>query len=241
MKILALEFSSSQRSVAVVQPGRAEEVIEAGSQGPNALGMIAEALRASGLEREQIECLAIGLGPGSYTGIRAAIALAQGWQLALGTRLLGIGTVECLATQAREEGYAGKVAIAIDAQRSEFYLASYDLGARDAPRTGPDCKAQTEKGQQISVARATGICTEPLRLATRAEVQERERAGQVLMGPDLTTWFPRSRGIFPRAAILGQIAQGRTDFVPGEKLEPIYLRATSFVKAPPPRILPANF
>src|SRR6266852_6028465 len=61
MKILALEFSSSQRSVAVVQPGRAEEVIEAGSQGPNALGMIAVALRASGLEREQIECLAIGL------------------------------------------------------------------------------------------------------------------------------------------------------------------------------------
>src|SRR5260370_18041218 len=155
MKILALEFSSSQRSVAVVQPGRAEEVIEAGSQGPNALGMIAEALRASGLEREQIECLAIGLGPGSYTGIRAAIALAQGWQLALGTRLLGISTVECLATQPREEAYAGKVAIAIDAQRSEFYLASYDLGARDAPGTGPYRGGQTEKGQPISVARAT--------------------------------------------------------------------------------------
>ena len=238
MKILALEFSSSQRSVAVVQPGRAEEVIEAGSQGPNALGMIAEALRASGLEREQIDCLAIGLGPGSYTGIRSAIALAQGWQLVLGTRLLGISTVECLATQAREEGYAGKVAIAIDAQRSEFYLASYDLGARDAPGTGPYPGAQTEKGPQISVARATEICTEPLRLATRAEVEE--RAVQVLIGPDLAAWFPHSRSIFPRAAILGQIAQGRTDFVPGEKLEPIYLRATSFVKAPPPRILPSS-
>jgi tRNA threonylcarbamoyl adenosine modification protein YeaZ len=240
MKILALEFSSTQRSVAVVQPGRAEEVIEAGSQGPNALGMIAEALRASGLVREQIECLAIGLGPGSYTGIRSAIALAQGWQLALGTRLLGISTVECLATQAREEGYAGKVTIAIDAQRSEFYLASYDLDARDAPGTGPRIRAQTEKGQPIFVARATGICTEPLRLATKAEVQERERIGQLLIGPDLAGWFPHSRAIFPRAAILGQLAQGRTDFVPGEKLEPIYLRVTSFVKAAAPRKLPSS-
>src|SRR6266404_4706107 len=126
MKILALEFSSSQRSVAVVQPGRAEEVIEAGSQGPNALGMIAEALRAAGLEREQIECLAIGLGPGSYTGIRSAIALAQGWQLAAGQhriKLLGISSAECLAAGAKAEGLQGSVYVVIDAQRNEFYLA----------------------------------------------------------------------------------------------------------------------
>jgi tRNA threonylcarbamoyladenosine biosynthesis protein TsaB len=216
MKILALEFSSAQRSVAVAQPGRTEEVIETGSHGPNALGMIAEALRASGLEREQIECLAIGLGPGSYTGIRSAIALAQGWQLALGTRLLGISSVECLATQARDEGYAGKVAIAIDAQRGEFYLATYDLGEK-VP-------------QEI----------EPLLLASLAEVQKRERAGQIVIGPDLAGSFPGSREILPRAATLGQIALGRTDFVPGEKLEPIYLRAISFVKAAPPRILPSS-
>ena len=46
--------------------------------------MIEEALREAGLEREQIEVLAVGLGPGSYTGIRVALSLAQGWQLASG-------------------------------------------------------------------------------------------------------------------------------------------------------------
>ncbi len=44
--------------------------------------------------------------------------------------------------------------------------------------------------------------------------------------------------VFPRAATLGQLAAGRADFVSGEKLEPIYLRETKFVKAPPPRVLP---
>ena len=50
--------------------------------GAKVLGMAAEALQAAQLERGQVECLAIGIGPGSYTGIRCAIALTQGWQLA---------------------------------------------------------------------------------------------------------------------------------------------------------------
>jgi len=42
------------------------------------------------------------------------------------------------------------------------------------------------------------------------------------------------------AATLAQLASGRTNFVAGERLEPIYLRETKFVKAPPPRVLPAS-
>ena len=95
MKLLALEFSSSQRSVAVLNATPSGttcfEVVETGGLGP--LGMIEQALSNAGVEREQIECIAIGLGPGSYTGIRAAIALAQGWQLASGVKLLGNGIV----------------------------------------------------------------------------------------------------------------------------------------------------
>jgi hypothetical protein len=42
--------------------------------------------------------------------------------------------------------------------------------------------------------------------------------------------------LFPRAAAIGQLAQGRRDFIAGEKLEPIYLREARFVKAPPARV-----
>lgn len=220
MKILALEFSSPQRSVAALQGGTNAgplalgEAIEAGGRSTNTLGLVAEALQQAQLEREQIECLAIGLGPGSYTGIRLAIALAQGWQLARPVQLLGISSAECLAAQAQAEGIFGNVQVVIDAQRNEFYLAGYELTAQSRRET------------------------EPLRLAAASEVQARQQAGSIVVGPEATKWFPGSRVLFPRAATLGQLAWGRSDFVPGEKLEPIYLRETTFVKAPPPRAVP---
>jgi len=223
MKILALEFSSPQRSVAIVQavaagpPNAApsvSEVIETGGRATKAIGMIEEALREAQLEREQIDCVAVGLGPGSYSGIRAGIAFAQGWQLACDVTLLGISSVECIAEQARADGLAGTVNVVVDAQRNEFYFGQYALGE----------KGWTE--------------LKPLRLATLAEMQQIERAGETLIGPEVTRWFPGGRVVFPRAAVLGQLALGRSNFVAGEKLEPIYLRETTFVKAPPPRIIP---
>jgi len=93
------------------------EAIEAGTRSTKALGLVEEALRQAQLEREQIECLAVGLGPGSYTGIRMAIALAQGWQLARPVKLLGISSADCVAAQARAEGVVGHVQVVIDAQR----------------------------------------------------------------------------------------------------------------------------
>jgi tRNA threonylcarbamoyladenosine biosynthesis protein TsaB len=174
--------------------------------------MIEEALQEARLERGQIEGLVVGIGPGSYTGIRAAIALAQGWQLARDVKLLGISSAECIAAQARAEGFSGWVKVVIDAQRDEFYLADYEL--------------TPEKWTE----------TKPLRLATMAEVQPADQAEGLIIGPEVTKWFSSGKAVFPRAAKLGELAAGRTDFVPGQKLEPIYLRETQFVKAPPPRI-----
>ena len=191
------------------------EAVEAGAGVTKTFGLVEQVLKEARLEREQIECLAIGLGPGSYTGIRAAIALAQGWRLARAVKLLGISSAECVAAQAQAEGIAGRVNVVIDAQRNEFYLAGYELGGE------------------------TGRALEPLRLATLAEVQKLATAGQTMIGPEITRWFPQGRVILPRAGTLGKLALVRTDFTAGEKLEPIYLRETKFVKAPPPRIIPS--
>jgi tRNA threonylcarbamoyl adenosine modification protein YeaZ len=216
MKILALEFSAPQRSVGFVdaQPGGlvlyAGEVVRTGGRATPALAMISEVLRQAGVEREAVECLAVGLGPGSYHGIRAAIALAQGWQFARGTRLLGISSVECIAVQARADGLRGSVTVAVDAQREELYVADYEIAASGWREV------------------------QPLRLAPVNQMQATIKAGQVLVGPEVTRWFADGHVVFPRAEMLGRLAASRTDFVAGEKLEPIYLRATTFVKAKPP-------
>jgi tRNA threonylcarbamoyl adenosine modification protein YeaZ len=209
MKILALEFSSSQRSVAVVQPGTFHEALGSGEP----FAMIDEALRDAKLEREQIDCIAVGIGPGSYTGIRSAISIAQGWQLARAIKLLGVSSADAIAAQAQAEGMSGQVNVIVDAQRGEFYIAGYDLTVNGA------CEI------------------EPLRIVTAAEVTQHVNAGKALVGPEVTKWFHSDKVVFPRAAILGQLALARTNFISGEKMEPIYLRETQFIKAPPPRVI----
>ena len=220
MNILALELSASQRSVAVVvaPDGAAlvvSEVVETGAGAMRPLAMVDRALREAQLEREQIECLAIGLGPGSYTGIRAAISLAQGWQLARPVKLLGISSADAIAAQAQADGFTGDASVVIDAQRDEIYMAGY--------RIGPE-------GWRM---------TSPLRLAVPEDARSREKEGATLIGPEVTRWFPSARTAFPQAGFIGRLALGQTDFVTGEALEPIYLREAKFVKAPPPRqVLP---
>ena len=218
MTILALEFSSPQRSVAVLEsragtPPVTGFACESGASGGQDLNLVAAALHGAKLEREQIECIVVGLGPGSYAGIRAAISLAQGWQLARNIRLLGASSVECLAIQAQTMGLSGRVQIVIDAQRKEFYSAGYEI-----------------KNGSVRML-------EPLRLVTLAEVEAKASHGDMLVGPEVTRWFSQGRILFPDAATLARMAVGRTDFVSGETLVPIYLRETNFVKAPPPRTI----
>ncbi len=217
MKILALDFSSAQRSAAVLNDGdsAAHEVVDASpGRDMKPFALIESALRLAKIDRESIECIAVGIGPGSYAGIRVAISLAQGWQLATAVKLLGISSVDCIAAQAAADGVRGKFSVAIDALRGEFYLASYETSGNSVKETVP------------------------LKLATLAEAQERERAGELLIGPEATRWFPTGRIIFPHAAMLARLAATRSDFVSGEKIEPIYLRETTFVKAPASRVIP---
>ena len=176
--------------------------------------MIESALAQAATSRESIDCICVGLGPGSYTGIRVAISVAQGWQLAREVKLLGVSSVECLAQQASESGHVGTLNVAIDAQRGEFYLAGYTM---------------SESMMKVD---------EPLRIVSAAEVQARISSAQKVIGPRLSVFFVGACEMSPHAATLARLAAERTDFLPGEQLEPIYLRPTSFVKAPPPRVVP---
>jgi tRNA threonylcarbamoyladenosine biosynthesis protein TsaB len=204
MTILALEFSTEQRSVALLREGGApiSAVETGGFRVTNAFGLIERVLKEAAATREEIGVIAVGLGPGSYAGIRAAIAVAQGWQLARDVKLLGVGSVEAMAARAQAEHIYGRVHAVVDAQRGEFYLATWDISA--------------EKRTAIS----------PLKIVTAAELAEQVRPGDRCVGPAAETV------LFPDAATVARLAADRTDFVAGESLEPVYLRETTFVKAP---------
>ena len=208
MTILALDFSSAQRSVAIAHKGSVAEAIETGGHGTHAFSLIEKVLAEAHLERSRIDTIVIGLGPGSYTGIRVALSIAQGWQLAHNVNLLGISSAECLAARAQAENIFGTVSIIVDAQRDEFYRTTYELSA----------VGRTE--------------IEPLKITDlRSTV---EKTNGICVGPEVTRWFPDGKILFPSAATLARIAVDRTDFKSGDQLTPIYLREASFVKAPPP-------
>ena len=219
---MALEFSSPVRSVAVLaresqtNPGAVlGAASDEGARTLKPLNLVERALEQASVGLESIERLVVGLGPGSYTGIRSAIALAQGWQLARPIQLIGISTVVCLAAQAHAKGWLGNVNVVIDAQRGEVYVAGFEIDASGWRETEPLRFA-------IGLADSGGVAVFPA----------------LLIGPEVARWFPEGRTLVPDAAVLGGLSHGRTDSSSGEELEPIYLRQTCFVKAPVPRVLP---
>jgi len=215
MKILAFDFSSAQRSVAVAcGPNHVREVIETAKGNSMApFAMIETSLADANIDRHEIECIVVGLGPGSYTGIRAGIAMAQGWQLAQPVKLLGVSSAEAIAVQAQEDGLRGAATVVIDAQRGEFYLATWEL---------------SDAGLRA---------LEPLHIASADAAKAHASTGSSLIGPEVTRWFAEGKIIFPRAGTLALLAATRNDFISGAELEPIYLRETTFVKAPPARMV----
>lgn len=210
--LLALECSSPVRSVALFRDGRriAEANRDADPTAP-LFALIQSALEAASVERDALEVLAVGVGPGSYTGIRAAIAAAQGWELARPIRLLAVRSDVACAKTCQSRGQRGRIAVVLDAQRGELYLSEFDL--------------------------TDGGLTEesPLRLATRSEATDLEARGVGLAGPELARLGLHGELAVPTAAAVGELAAGRCDFLSGERLEPVYLRPTTFVKAPPSR------
>src|ERR1041384_5603225 len=102
MKTLALEFSSPQRSVALLDnESRATLGItsEQGGKSMRPLAMIEAVLQGAGAGRTAVDRIVVGLGPGSSAGIRAAIAIAQGSLLGRAVQFFGISSVEAVARQ----------------------------------------------------------------------------------------------------------------------------------------------
>lgn len=212
MKTLALEFSSDLRSVAVTdQHNLLANLNERGGRETRAFALIESALRQAGCEREAITQIAVGLGPGSYTGIRAALAIAQGWELARNVEVVGVSSMACVAAQLALDEDRGRAGILVDAQRGDFYLL--------------ECEWEGGSWREL----------EPLRIVPRSEIEARARAGTRMVGPDAAKVPGAAREIYPDAGVLARLAQTDGKYLASKPLEPIYLRPIAFVKAPPPR------
>ena len=128
MTTLAIDTSTTHGSVALLVDGelRLDETFTSDRSHSASLFPILERARALVPGVDQV---AVGLGPGSYAGVRIAIAAAIGLEMGLGARLVGIPSVAVLET-----GSADYVAIG-DARRETFYFTRVEDGVCvDGPR-----------------------------------------------------------------------------------------------------------
>ncbi|HET7198424.1 MAG TPA: tRNA (adenosine(37)-N6)-threonylcarbamoyltransferase complex dimerization subunit type 1 TsaB [Burkholderiales bacterium] len=128
MRFAALETSTQWCSVALHVDGetRALERRAGHRHSELALPMLHALLRDFRIDAGELQAVAFGAGPGSFTGLRIACGLAQGLALARGLPVLGVSSFEAIA----EESGASRVVACLDARMREVYYAALENGSR---------------------------------------------------------------------------------------------------------------
>lgn len=127
MKLLALDTSTEFLSLALWQDGevRVRELLAGQKHSELVLPLLGELLSEAGWRLPQLDGIAFGMGPGSFTGLRIGCGVAQGLAFGAGVPVIGVGTLEALAQQAG----ADKVIACLDARMQEVYHAAFEKSA----------------------------------------------------------------------------------------------------------------
>jgi len=129
MKILAIEASTEQLSIALYVDGQVKQLVAAEPRrhAEAALPMIDQLLADAGIGKRMLDAIAFGRGPGAFTGVRLACSMAQGLGFGLDRPTYGVSSLETLARRMVELGAASPVLALLDARMGELYAAGYAL------------------------------------------------------------------------------------------------------------------
>jgi tRNA threonylcarbamoyladenosine biosynthesis protein TsaB len=141
VRIVGIESSSRRGSVALLEDARVIASVEheqPNSHAERLLPLLEQLLAEAGWPKSSLDRLGVGVGPGSFTGLRAGIALAEGLSVGLDRPLWGVGSLLSMARGALAE-HSGPCCALLDARRSELFAAVYDRELRElcAPRALP--------------------------------------------------------------------------------------------------------
>ncbi len=130
-RILALETSTHACSIALLD---GDHLSERCSDVPrehtrHALPFVDELLGERGLKPGDLDAIAFGRGPGSFTGLRIAAAVAQGLAYGAGVPVVPVSTLQALAHAAWRQGGATRVYAVLDARMDQVYHAAYNCSA----------------------------------------------------------------------------------------------------------------
>jgi tRNA threonylcarbamoyladenosine biosynthesis protein TsaB len=140
MKLLGLETSSALGSVALLAGERVLErtIPTPREQTEQMLGLVDELLREAGVALGELDAIAYGRGPGSFTGLRVSVAVAQGLAVVSGVPLVPVSSLACLAERAWREHSCARALVCVDAHMGELYEGAFVVASDVVEASGPE-------------------------------------------------------------------------------------------------------
>lgn len=223
MNLLAIDQSSGVSSVALLRNGTLCEACDWPNEratNQHVFEAVPSLMRRHGTNLAAMDGFAVGLGPGSFSGLRISLSAAQAFALPGGTPVVGVSSGEILATQCAEETGATTITVVGDARRQRFWMATFVAEADGLRMQAPYCLVRPE---ELGALPAEGVVVTPHWASIGNALQECVPPSVLLM-PDARC---------PSAAVLAVLALRRMETAAfAEVLLPIYLHPPVFV---PPR------
>ncbi len=218
-RILALDTATEACSAALLNQQQIDARFEIAPRDhtQRILPLVQELLQLQELDLTALDALAFGRGPGSFTGVRIGIGIAQGLALGANLPMIGISSLATMAQGAWRLTGATRVLAAIDARMGEVYWAEYQ---RD--ENGEWLGAETEAvlKPEAAEARIAQLSGEWATVGTGWQAYPHLLNGSAakLITTDIT--LPAAEDMLP----LAQCALQRGETVAVEHAEPVYLR-----------------
>src|SRR5262245_8796938 len=216
MNILALDTSMGACSAAVLlADGGTQRIVlceerMARGHAEALMPMVAEVMTGAGLDFRALDLIAATLGPGSFTGVRIAIAAVRGFTLVTGAHLWGTDSLTVMAKAALETGVLGAnkpFAVAVDARGERLYFGLYDAAGRKL--AGPLLIEARDAAALFPAELSSAVGNGALHLAEAAMLRGHRVDAKLL-------------ALEPKAAPLAELALEALQPLP--TLSPLYLR-----------------
>lgn len=232
VRLLCLDTTSDLGVVGLLVDGALAASVSARVQhqhGETLLPHVEQVLSLAGVGIADVELIAVGLGPGSFTGVRIGVATAKGLALARGTPLLGVRTSRVLA----RGSFGALRAVAIDAKKDELFVSAHLASPDGSLRTVLDDVHLGPREAALALASAIGD-TDDATIVGSAVASHRSTLTE-LLGPRARLLSPARAALsvtcLGEEALEAHAARGADD---PSALVPIYVRGAD-AKLPTPR------
>jgi len=211
MRVLAIETSTEHCSVALQQDGAVLSHSELAGQRHSEilLGMIDSLLSEAGCSLHDLNGIALGAGPGSFTGVRIAASAAQGLAFGLNIPVTPVCTLEALAEASGKD----RVACALDARLDEVYFAAYERQGEAWRAVVEPCLSAIGELALLPGHGWTGV-------GSGFGVLEGELARHLRLAQTDASKFPEASAV----AVLGARMLAKDGGMDAASAQPIYLR-----------------